>query len=302
VAEPQKAPDASEDRRPAAVAAGSLARRFGRRFLLLYVSLYSLELVVGLLGAPNGSGDRTFDYVAALGLLILALGAAFAWIFLERSSAPEGREEQERRLDLGLRLAVRHALALALLALGMSKIFGLQFQFPDLGRLEERIGDSSPLALYSVFMGYSRRYTLFVGTSEAMAGFLLLFRRTTTLGALVALGVLGDLAMLAFTYDLPRKLLSIHLLLMAGLLLAPDLRRLVDALVLDRPTRPADREPPLSGRLSRIALPGLVALFVGLALLSAARQERVAPRKIDPSKYLLVTRGVHIIDDDPINR
>jgi uncharacterized membrane protein YphA (DoxX/SURF4 family) len=336
MAEPLRAPEAWQDPRQP-------ARRLGFRFLFSYLLLYGFELALaGLPGtgwllalwlgiwklavpwvgrhvlhlnreiatATTGSGDRTFDYVQVLSMLVLAALAALVWTALDRRR--EGRsEERDRQLREALRIFVRYTLALTLLAYGMSNVFKVPFPFPAAERLQERIGDSSPLALFRVFMGYSATYTFSIGASEILAGLLLLFRRTTTLGALVTLGVLVNEVTLAFCYDVPAKLLSSHLLLMTLFLLAPEARRLVDAIVLDRPTRPARPEgvaPPFSGRF-RTARLALKALVVGYALLATternlelARELRRRPPLADPSKYLLVTRGVHVIDDSPINR
>src|ERR1041385_4804177 len=56
-------------------------------------------------------------------------------------------------------------------------------------------------------------------------------------------------------YDVGLKQLSFHLILIALLILAPDLRRLINLLVLDRPA-PASSVPPLFNlpRAKRIAL------------------------------------------------
>ena len=94
-----------------------------------------------------------------------------------------------------------------------------------------------------------------------------LFRRTTALGSLVAFGVLLNVVMLNFCYDVPVKLYSTNLLLMALYLASPDLRRLVDFFVRNRPTVPADLAGPrFSRRGVRIGAVVFQVLFVGYAL------------------------------------
>jgi hypothetical protein len=58
------------------------------------------------------------------------------------------------------------------------------------------------------------------------AGFLLIFPRTTMLGALVGLADMIQVFMLNMTYDVCVKTTSFHLLLLSLFLLAPDLPRL----------------------------------------------------------------------------
>jgi uncharacterized membrane protein YphA (DoxX/SURF4 family) len=278
---------------PVAAPAWSAGRWLGFRFVFVYLLIYNLPVAVSwvpgagwliaryqevwaaavpwvgrhvldlarpIATAANGSGDRTFDYVQVLCMAALAALAALSWTALDR------RRGRERTLAEGLRIYLRYTLALVLLTRGVGMLTGVRFPFPGIDRLQERLGDSSPLTLFSTFMGYSPLYAGFVGASEAISGLLLLFRRTTTLGALLALAMASHAAAFAFSYDVPEKLLSLHLLAMAGWLLAPDARRLVDGLLLDRPTRPPDLAPPFAGHWTRLGRLGLETLLVVYAL------------------------------------
>ncbi len=118
----------------------------------------------------------------------------------------------------------------------MDKAVPLQMPFPFLTRLVEPYGNFSPMGNLWAFIGASRPYEMFVGCAEMVGGLLLFFPRTTMFGALVALADLIQVFMLNMTYDVPVKLLSLHLLLMALFLLAPDLSRLGGFFFLNRPT------------------------------------------------------------------
>jgi uncharacterized membrane protein YphA (DoxX/SURF4 family) len=248
-----------------------------------WVGRHVLHLARPIAAAPNGSGDRTFDYVQVLCIAALAALAALAWGSGSMTLAPrpkggrgklthylawtalDRRPGRERALAEGLRIYLRYTLALILLTRGIGMLTGVRFPFPGIDRLQERLGDSSPLALFSTFMGYSPLYAGFIGGSEALAGLLLLFRRTTSLGALLALAMASHAAAFAFSYDVPEKLLSLHLLAIAAWLLAPDARRLVDGLLLDRPTLPPDLTPPLAGRWTRLGRLGPGTFLVAYA-------------------------------------
>lgn len=73
------------------------------------------------------------------------------------------------------------------------------------------------------FMGYSRSYSIFTGLGELAGGLLLLSRRTTVLGCVISIGVMLNVVMLNFSYDVCVKLLSSHLLLFLFILLAPNM-------------------------------------------------------------------------------
>ncbi|MGZ2870953.1 hypothetical protein, partial [Pseudomonas aeruginosa] len=75
----------------------------------------------------------------------------------------------------------------------------------------------------------------FGGALEVLAAALLWFRRTATLGALVAAAVLGNVVLLNLCYDVPVKQFALWLLLLSLVVLLPDLPRLFDLLVRGRP-------------------------------------------------------------------
>ncbi|MBV8507221.1 MAG: hypothetical protein JOZ11_15605, partial [Alphaproteobacteria bacterium] len=165
---------------------------------------------------PTGSGDTTLDYVQAFCTLVIALAATIVWSVLDR------RRTNYATLYPWLRLVVRFTLAFTLLSYGFSKVFPLQFQTPGLSTLVQTYGESSPMRLLWTFMGASTAYTIFAGLAEATAGTLLLFRRTAVLGALAAAGVMLNVVLLNYCYDVPVKLYSTHLFLMAVFLLVPE--------------------------------------------------------------------------------
>jgi uncharacterized membrane protein YphA (DoxX/SURF4 family) len=195
-----------------------------------------------LVPSDNGSGDTAYDY-ARVGLMVVtaALGAA-VW-----SLADRGRRDY-RVLRAWSRIWLRYALALTMLTFGVVKVVMLQFEPPGYGRLLQPLGEFSPMALLWVFMGSSPLYTSFTGITEVVGGALLLFGRTTTLGALVVAGIMANVVMLNLSYDVPVKLGALHLLLVAAVLLAPEARRLLDFFVLNRATRPSELDPVWPGR------------------------------------------------------
>ena len=121
----------------------------------------------------------------------------------------------------------------------MIKVIPTQFAgMPTLAQLTKPYGDLSSFEVLWSFMGSSSAYTIFTGVIEVSAALLLLFRRTTTLGAIVAAGALVNVAALDFSYGVPEKLDVLHLIAFAVIVLAPDARRLADAIVLNRPAVP----------------------------------------------------------------
>ena len=273
----------------------SFARCLGFRFACVYLVLYSFPFPIGLIPgterlseaydaiwksflpwlgkrvlhlqdvpvAVTGSGDTTFNYLMLACMVLLSLALTALWTVV-------ARPRQHEVLGHWLRVYVRYVLASAMLGYGMLKVFKSQFPAPTGLRLMEPYGDSSPMALLWTFMGFSTPYTIFVGSAEVLGGIFLLFRRTTTLGALIVLAVMSNVAMLNFCYDVPVKLYSLHLWLMAAFLFLPDLPRFADFFLWNRPTLPATLSPPTSRGAARLRLAGKV-LLAGYLLFTTTK-------------------------------
>ncbi|NVJ05489.1 DoxX family membrane protein [Myxococcus sp. AM001] len=313
---PEPQPTASEAGvTPPAPEAWSLARRLAFRFAFAYLVLYNFPFpldIIPVLGdfvtsvqdglwkavvpwvgkhvlrlstditvMPNGSGDTTFNYVQVLLFFVVAAEVTGVWSAVDRR-----RTEYVKAHDV-LHSSVRYVLAMSMLSYGLSKLFKSQFPFPGPERLAQPLGDFSPMGLLWTFMGFSKGYNVFTGGAEFLGGCLLLFRRTTTLGALVVAGVMVNVVALNFFYDVPVKLYSSHLLLMALFLVLPDARRLLDVLVLNRATQPRPLQPPfppsrwLSGAglvMKALVVGGIAYGFVGFRLEFIRKYGDSAPR------------------------
>jgi len=229
----------------------SSPRKLGFRFLFIYFFLYLFPFPLGslpwvdvastwiqngwnaiipwvgkaILGIEepintnfNGSGDRTFDYIQVFAIFSLSLLGSLIWTVADR------RRINYERLNQGLWVYVRYGLAISLMGYGFAKVFKTQFPEPGFFRLLEPYGESSPMGLAWTFMGYSKAYNYFTGIAELLAG-LMLFRKTSSLGAIISSMVLLNIVMMNFCFDIPVKLYSSHLLLMALYVLSPDFSR-----------------------------------------------------------------------------
>ncbi len=163
----------------------------------------------------NGSGDTTYDYLIMLLIFSVSLLGTLLWSIVDRQSVDYSR------LYYWLTVAIRFYVGLMLFNYGLVKIIKLQFPDPSLYRLMQNYGDSSPMGLAWTFLGFSRGYNIFMGMAEVSA-VLLLFRRTMTLGALIALATAANVMAVNYFFDVPVKILSSVLVLMVLFLLAKD--------------------------------------------------------------------------------
>jgi uncharacterized membrane protein YphA (DoxX/SURF4 family) len=230
------------------------------RPVVMWTAAHVFHIAHPLVYTGSGSGDKTFDWVLSFSLLVFSLVATGVWSVLDR------KRENYIALHKWFRLFLRFALASQMLTYGMAKVIPLQMPFPYLTRLLQPYGTFSPMGVLWASIGASRSYEIFAGSAETLAGVLLIFPRTTTLGALVCLVDMIQVFMLNMTYDVPVKLFAFHLILMPLVLLAPEFSRLVNVLFLNRATGPST-QPPLfrTPRANRIALAGQV--IFGLFLL-----------------------------------
>ena len=159
----------------------------------------------------TGSGDKTWDYLSLLVTTGLALLSTLVWTLLDSARF------NYSKLHYYLTILLRFFLLATMLNYGLIKIFKTQFPFPGLWPLLQPLGESTPMALAWNFMGYSPGYNMFTGLGEAVAGLLLISKRSTSVGALLAIAVMSNVVMINFCYDVPVKLYSINLLLVAFL-------------------------------------------------------------------------------------
>ena len=195
-----------------------------------FVGRHGLHLAQPITIFPSGSGDTTYNWVEQLCFLVVAALGAVVWSRFGRT--------RDDRLYHGLRTYLRYFIAAHMFVYGFDKLCLVQFSRPEGSILAHPIGDFSPFMLLWTFMGVSAPYQLFGGAAEVLGAILLLSRRTTTLGALIVVGVLGNVVMLNFCFDVPVKLFSSTLLVMALILAAHDAPRLIDFFIRGRATAP----------------------------------------------------------------
>ena len=221
--------------------------------LVPFTGKHLLHIDVGTRG-----GDTLFQYTRIFTLVVIAVMGCLVWTIADR------KRSNYKTIFYLLTVYVRYFLAYNILDYGFAKIFHIQFMpmFPNLDQLVQPYGDSSPQGLLWKFMGYSKSYQTFTGVGEVLAGLLLLFRRTTTLGALVSIALLSNVVMMNWSYDIPVKVNSMHLLFMATFLLITDAKRTVNFFILNKPVLPVERRVLFTKKWIRVTSLILKLFFV----------------------------------------
>ncbi|WP_238846000.1 DoxX family protein [Nocardia terpenica] len=207
----------------------------------------------------SGSGDQTVVWVMLFCVFVVAVVAAVVWTVFDR------RRAEYRALAGWFLLFIRLCVVGQLLTYGMAKLIPTQMPSPALATMLEPYGDFTPMAVLWSQVGSSQPYEMLLGAAELLGGLLLLIPRTAVAGALLCLVDMAQVFVLNMTFDVPVKILSGHLMAMSLLLLAPEARRLTNALLLGRATAASTYpEPFRTTRSRRIAAAVQVALGVWL--------------------------------------
>ena len=229
------------------------------RWLVEWTARTPLGITTPLVVTGSGSGDKTYDWVHAFVLLVIAAALTLAWSVLARRAVNHVSAHKWYRLFL------RFALGTTMLSYGFAKVFPLQMPFPSLARLLEPYGHFSPMGVLWASIGASPSYEMLTGWVEVSAAVLLFIPHTAILGSVLALFASTQIFALNMTYDVPVKLFLFHLIVMSLFLLAPELRRILNVLLFDRVAEPST-VPPLGRSLRARRILVAVQIVFGLVV------------------------------------
>jgi len=205
--------------------------------LIVWMAAHVFHLAKPVTIFTNGSGDTTYDWLVLCVVAICSVIGAAIWTI-----AGQKRINYDR-LYYWMIIVLRYYVGITMLAYGSVKVVQLQFAAPTPWRLIEPYGNSSPFTLAWTFMGYSRGYNYFTGIAEVSCGILLLFKRTSLFGAVIAFTVAANIFAINLCFDVPVKIVAGALVLMVSVILLKDLHRFIDFFFLNRPAAPGNLTP-----------------------------------------------------------
>jgi hypothetical protein len=220
---------------------------------IFYISRYTPQFFSN--GSSVGWGLNTYaDWVL---ILLIAIICAAIWAIKDRG------QTNYDKLYYWIRVIVRYRLAIGIIAYGFIKFFPLQSPYPSLSNLNTHYGEFSRWKLFSLSLGIVPNYESFLGLVEILAGSLLLFRKTSTIGALLVVVFTGNIFMSNLAYEGGEAAYSLYLVTFGLFLLAFDVVRLFTLIGLERPTQPNKFKLLLSPKWQqgRLALKALFIFF-----------------------------------------
>lgn len=162
-----------------------------------------------------------------------------------------------------LRVVVRYRLAIGIIGYGFIKFFPLQAPFPSISNLNTSYGDFTDWKIFSMSLGIVPAYETFLGAIEILAGLLLFFRKTATIGAAIILVFTGNVFISNVAYDGGEFVYATYLITFALFVLWFDAQRIYNLVSLERPTTPNRFKPYFAGKTKtfRLVIKTLVIFF-----------------------------------------
>jgi hypothetical protein len=243
------------------------------------------------------SGADSF-YNWAIASLIALIGLII-WTIVDK------RRSEYNLLNYWLRVIVRYRLAIGVIGYGFIKLFPLQAPFPSLSNLNTHYGDFSNWKIFSISLGIVPGYESFLGLVEITAGILLLFRKTSIIGAFIVLLFTGNVFLSNLAYEGGEHIYSLYLVSLALFILSFDLIRLYTLFALEKPATPNRYRVLLETpwqRVGRLAIKGFFIFFFiflyGFKTYSGAHKD---PYQFPKAGGLKAAAGLYDVSEFRIN-
>ncbi|WP_353132749.1 hypothetical protein [Pseudopedobacter sp.] len=149
-------------------------------------------------------------------ILLIAVMVALIWGKFDK-------RKEYNNLYYWVRVLARYRVAYAGIAWGYKKLFIMQMPVQAIGLWNTEFIDFFAKRLYWEAISVAPVYEVFLGFAEFIGGFLLLFRRTTGVGAAITLVVFGNIAISNHAYDIGEQVPSACMAMLSFFILWYDL-------------------------------------------------------------------------------
>jgi hypothetical protein len=198
-----------------------------------------------------------FGVIFFLTIFFLAVTTAIGWGILDK------RRSNYNKLFYWFNVYLRYTLAIIITSYGIEKLIPSQMPFPSIIQITKPYGEQTRMEVLWNFMGASPGYQIFAGACEAIAGLLLLSRRTALLGALFIFTILVNVVALNLFYNVGAIFFTAQFLLYAFFLIVPDLKNLFLFLLKYSPAQVYKKDFVFKTKWKKIML-GAILVFVPL--------------------------------------
>ncbi len=232
--------------------------------------------------------DSKYDYSRFLLIVCISTIGSVIWLFIDSKI----KYSYTHKLKVLLQTILRYHIGLTLILYGLAKVFLLQFGSLDINDLETNLGNQSGMGFLWKFMSYSDFYSTSTGLIEIIGGVLVLFRRTTFIGAFILFIAMVNVVLVDIGYDVSVKMFAIHLLLMTVLLIFDNLKQLINFFITNKPTIPYNFAPFFNSKKIRYGLKGIILIYFIISFRNSFK-ERIRTEK---SPNNIEMTGIYEID------
>ncbi|MES2139515.1 MAG: hypothetical protein V4511_07385 [Bacteroidota bacterium] len=204
--------------------------------------------------------DSTGLYIHVFIVFIISVLISGIWSIIDK------RRNNHDKLKYWFKVLISYYLSMQLFEYGFNKLFKYQFYLPEPNTLFTPIGGLSPDILYWSTMGASYSYTVFMGLLEIIPAILLLFKRTRLLAAIIAMGIMINVTMINFGFDISVKIYSCFLLFLSIVIVSPDLKKIFAFFILNKPVITNQWEPTINSKKRILFYSIFKSLIIGLIL------------------------------------
>lgn len=168
---------------------------------------------------------------------ILIVVSALLWHYVDVKRRKSNNPLPNQHLIYYCLVLCRYLLAAIIIFYGLDKLMVNQLNMSYYWYGDE-LGKLSGFQLTWSFFGYSKFYNSTIALAQVFGGLLLIFRRTTLLGALFLLPILVNITLIDYNYDIPAKDIITVLLFMDVFLVSISAKFLISFFIYQQPVNP----------------------------------------------------------------
>ncbi|HSY61160.1 MAG TPA: hypothetical protein VK796_04745, partial [Cytophaga sp.] len=239
------------------------------------------------------------SYVNLFIPFVIAVVGGTVWTLLDKKT------KNYNQLYYWTRVIARYRVGIGIVAWGFRKLVPGQMVWPTTGILNTPFGDFQAQKLYWQSVGIVPSYEVFLGCAEFAAGFLLLFRKTTALGAALTAVVLGNIVIANHVYDGSVHVHSACYTIIALIILWRDLPNIWNLLVKEKDVLPKPFYPVITQAWLKYTRIGLITfvhvVFVALFFVLQIDDYVHAPYRLPDTPGIANTQGVYNVTEFKLN-
>lgn len=171
----------------------------------------------------------------------------------------------------------RYFAATTMLLYAFAKLFGVQLMTsPSI--YDTPIGELSGIALTWFFYNYSFWYVAAIGSLQVLASLLLFFKKTTRLGAVLYLPIIGNILIMDFVYEISALQIAALLTTMILFILLSDFQTFFKFFIQQDPLFTDNEQPKWVIKIHKLKYLYIPVIFIAFFILQFNIRNNLSPK------------------------